>query len=502
MCTIGYHKKLNLIFKNRDKFTNVNEVILVKPDFLAVKTEGAHYYSLGVNSNGCGFVSAAVNTPEWTALVLAGKKDKAALQFKKENKGLSNPIEIVSRYFHETKNVDEWLEKLLNSKGNFMGYNVLLAEEGKAAWIELYKHSFHVSWLKENSVITNHFFHLRHGPQTQKDYISSFNRLKAAANLIKESISIEDVFQMLKTKSDDGEEGIWREGVFSTISSSVIDLEAKALYYAFDHRKDYARITTATPPKGAEKIFIEMSRYIDLPTYHNIERGHPFYVEMIEEILLQIKKYFDEIKVKAHNKDIQLTVLELGAGTGLCSLELLKLPFIKLDALDIDSECCKMLSSHPEASKCNIILGDAAIYCKKHHYDMVVSTFAHDHIHYNKRFLFAQNIYNNLKKGGIYIMGGELLTYFSNDTERKKALFRYHNYIIDLALQHNRVQLSELENNALKSGLDMVGDFKRHETMFEDEMKSAGFRCLLKNKIGPLDNHEVGGIFVYVFKAE
>ena len=71
-----------------------------------------------------------------------------------------------------------------------------------------------------------------------------------------------------------------------------------------------------------------------------------------------------------------------------------------------------------------------------------------------------------------------------------------------MALHHDRVQLSELENNALKSGLDMVGDFKRHETMFEEEMKSASFRCVMKKKIGPLDRDDVGGVFVYVFRAE
>ena len=98
-------------------------------------------------------------------------------------------------------------------------------------------------------------------------------------------------------------------------------------------------------------------------------------------------------------------------------------------------------------------------------------------------------------------MGSELLPYFSGDKERKKSLFRYHNFIIELALQEDRVQVSELENNALKSGLDMVGDFKRHEGMFEDEMKSAGFKLIEKNKMGPLDRDDVGGIFVYVYEV-
>jgi cyclopropane fatty-acyl-phospholipid synthase-like methyltransferase len=220
---------------------------------------------------------------------------------------------------------------------------------------------------------------------------------------------------------------------------------------------------------------------------------------MISEIIEKLREHYSKV-VGRSGKDVRLNTLELGAGTGLCSLELAILPFIKLDALEIDKECCKILASHPEAVHYNVIQEDAVTYCRTYNYDVVVSTFAHDHIHYNKRFAFTRNIYNNLKKGGIYIMGGEVLPYFSNEMERKKALFRYHNNIIDIALKHNRIQLSELENNALKSGLDMIGDFKRHEAMFEEEMKSAGFSCLVKKKMGPLDKDDVGGVFVYVFK--
>ena len=98
-------------------------------------------------------------------------------------------------------------------------------------------------------------------------------------------------------------------------------------------------------------------------------------------------------------------------------------------------------------------------------------------------------------------MGGEILPYYSNDVERKKALFKYHNYIIERALENDRVQLSELENNALKSGLDMVGDFKRYEEMFEEEMESAGFKLIKKRKVGPSERDDVGGVYVYVYEA-
>ncbi|HOW43062.1 MAG TPA: methyltransferase domain-containing protein [Candidatus Omnitrophota bacterium] len=501
MCTIGYHRNLKLIFKNRDKASPTDEVVIVRPAFLAVKTEGADYYSVAINRYGCAFASAAVNTPRWTALVMSGKDKEARLQSQKENAGLVNPMIMLSRFLPQARGVDELARKLLDSGADFMGYNILLADSEKALHLEVHGRKSHLTVLTQDTVITNHFLTLEHGPRKSQDYPSSYKRMQSAKQQIKAAVSIEDIFQMLTAREDEHADGLWRSGVFSTVSSTVLDLESHALHYSTDPEKEFARVTGTTPAKGSERIFLEMSRYIDLPTYHNIERGHPYYVEMIDEIKAQIKARSKPPKASARKAEKVVRVLELGAGTGLCSLELVKFPFVKLDALDIDSECCKILSSHPELAGVNVIRGDASTYCKPQEYDMVISTFAHDHIHYNKRFLFAKNIFNNLKKGGVYIMGGEILPYFSNDLERKASLFRYHNFIIAEALTQGRVQLAELENNALKSGLDMVGDFKRHESMFEEEMRSAGFTLLEKKKMGPLEHHDRGGVFVYVYQA-
>jgi len=498
MCTIGYNKRLNLVFKNRDKNMSVREVAVINPQIIALKTESANYFSIGINRHSsCAYVSAAVNSPLWTALVYQGKMEEAAVELEKGNKDLANPVEWISKYLPEVANIDEWLEKILNAGCKYRGYNLLLVDKEKAVHVELYGNESHVSYIGEMTAITNHFRHIDYGPKKPEDYPSSYERLNALNKSIKDFVSLEDVFKALKSQEGTKNGSLWRKGNFFTVSSAVVDIDTRALYFTSSPTEEYSRISGNIPPKGSEKIFIEMSRYIDLPTYHKIERGHPFYEEMLEESNRQIVKYYRGHK-RAKGK---LKTIELGAGTGLYSLELVKHDFIELDCLEIDNECCKMLESRSEAAKYKVILGDAVTYCEPHKYDLVVSTFAHDHIHYDKRFAFAKNIYNNLKKGGRYIMGGEVIPCFSNDIERKKALFLYHNYIIDVALRHDRVQLSELENNALKSGLDMVGDFKRHETMFEKEMESAGFMLIEKKKIGPLDRDDVGGVFVYVFEV-
>ena len=237
---------------------------------------------------------------------------------------------------------------------------------------------------------------------------------------------------------------------------------------------------------------LEMSKYIDVQAYHAAEKTHPFYIEMIEEIHNQIKAATKNTR-SAH-------ILELGAGTGLLTQELiLKHPHHQISALEYDWKIHQLLSKHVEG-KANCICGDAVNYVAEHPFDILVSSFAHDHIHFDRRFDFAKNIRKNLKRGGRYIMGMEILPYFNSEPERLKSLYTYHLFIINKALKERHFEVAKLEIDALRSGADKIGDFKRHEEMFEDEM-SNGFKLLEKKKIGPTDINNVGGVFVYVFEA-
>lgn len=238
---------------------------------------------------------------------------------------------------------------------------------------------------------------------------------------------------------------------------------------------------------------IEMSRYIDLDLYHAIERSHAFYEEMITSIKENIKKYSDP-------KTKQVKLLELGAGTGLLTQELTTIENLEIDAFDLDEECVKILKEYVKNPKCNQFVENAVTYCKPSYYDIVVSAFAHDHINYDKKTEFSKNIASNLRPGGIYIMGGEILPYYSDEATRKKSLHTYHSYIINRALEEGHYELAQLEINALKSGVFKIGDFKRHEKEFEAEMESSGLKLLEKLKMGPLDIDNIGGVFVYVYQ--
>jgi hypothetical protein len=45
----------------------------------------------------------------------------------------------------------------------------------------------------------------------------------------------------------------------------------------------------------------------------------------------------------------------------------------------------------------------------------------------------------------------------------------------------------------------MIGDFKRHEEVFELEMSEGGMKLVSKTKVGPSEPTDVGGVFVYTY---
>ena len=73
MCTLFSSLELGLLAKNRDKNEPTDEEIVEDENIIAVRTKDSDYFSLGLNRFGCGFISAAVNSPAWTPLAENGK---------------------------------------------------------------------------------------------------------------------------------------------------------------------------------------------------------------------------------------------------------------------------------------------------------------------------------------------------------------------------------------------------------------------------------------------
>ncbi|MEO0935953.1 MAG: class I SAM-dependent methyltransferase, partial [Cyanobacteria bacterium J06641_2] len=131
-------------------------------------------------------------------------------------------------------------------------------------------------------------------------------------------------------------------------------------------------------------------------------------------------------------------------------------------------------------------------------FDCIFSSFSDHHIKPENKRSYFQNIQRNLKSGGLLIVGDEFLPpHNPNDFDAWQAALRtYHNHIIDIALAQDEKILADLEREALNSGLKKKGDFKVSCSQYEKFLSTNGFAFTHK-KIGPLNQNDVGGVYVY-----
>ncbi len=240
MCTIGYLPDLGLVFKNRDKSDQTAEEVVRDGSVLATRTVGADYYSCGLNRAGCAFVSAAINSPRWMEHLYRGETAQAAAFLAAENEGLSNPARVVSAGLRACRSAKEILDRLRADQSAWRGYNIIIAD-GAGAWLaELRGWDMEARPLTGQTAATNHFCKIKYGP-TKDDYPSTHRRLAYTQKKLAAAGSLDDVFAMLRPRDPEDVKAIWRTGVFSTISSVVIDFKSPVLHRCAGLDMDYQR---------------------------------------------------------------------------------------------------------------------------------------------------------------------------------------------------------------------------------------------------------------------
>lgn len=253
-----------------------------------------------------------------------------------------------------------------------------------------------------------------------------------------------------------------------------------------------------------ERKAIEMSAYISIPQYDQYEEQHAYYLEMMDRML----EIYNEkrIGLKAVQK-----VLEFGAGTGLFTKRLAKEQSTHVTAIEIDWACYLQLSHKMKLMHSNFELSetvecfneDSRSYDPPGTFDFIFSSFADHHIKpYDKEHYF-NNLCVNLEADGFAIIGDEFLPRYDKTSveARRDALKQYHNHIIEIARDLNQPEMAELEEDALRSGLEEIGDFKLSCEEYEELLKNAGL-SFEKERIGPKEDIGVGGVYVYVLQKK
>jgi ubiquinone/menaquinone biosynthesis C-methylase UbiE len=237
----------------------------------------------------------------------------------------------------------------------------------------------------------------------------------------------------------------------------------------------------------------EMSAYIDVVEYDTHEEKHAYFVDMMQEMIdILRKKEGDNTKV--------CRILEVGAGTGIFTKRLAKIPHLQVTAVELDKECFQVLQKNlRDYPSVELVNDDSCIY---HHpekrFDYIFSSFSDHHIKLTDKHSYFQNIKRNLQPDGLFIVGDEFLPPHNSKDQAawEHALRTYHNHIITIAEQQGEEILANLEREALKSGLEKNGDFKVSCSQYEEFLLENGFR-FANQKIGPLNQDDVGGVYVY-----
>lgn len=239
---------------------------------------------------------------------------------------------------------------------------------------------------------------------------------------------------------------------------------------------------------------VEMSRYISIKAYDSHEEKHAYFIEMMEYIVSRIK----DIQYKSKNTN-PMNAFEHGAGTGHLTKRIAEIKNLQVLACELDQVCYQQLSDNLCHKKNLTILNKNTLAMDDtEKFDFICSSFADHHFNMDDKVKYFATIAKMLKQNGVALIGDEFLPEhdYANTKQRAEALNKYHNHIIDIAIDEGNFALAKLETQALDSGLAGLGDFKLSCSQYERLLGIQGL-SFRKKKIGPTDLENFGGVYVY-----
>lgn len=215
--------------------------------------------------------------------------------------------------------------------------------------------------------------------------------------------------------------------------------------------------------------------------------NHPFYKEMVAEIIKTIKK---------HNSDPR--ILEIGMGPGTLTEHILKIDFkdfVGLEPEKEDFDYVKKKFFNIKKNKINFKNEDLWTFSSDEKFDIITTSFVDHHIPMDKKIKYYKKILDLLKPDGIYIAGEEPIGSYTNEDERILKLFQYHGNIIKTCIEEGFFEMAEIETRALKNGIECWDEFKIGSVMYKEILLESGMKVIRFDKLGPEELPEAG---VYV----
>jgi len=224
--------------------------------------------------------------------------------------------------------------------------------------------------------------------------------------------------------------------------------------------------------------------------YDTAIHNHPFYKEMK-------KRMFEIAKERL---DFNSRMMEYGAGTGNLTAVMACLPFKYFLVTEPDDICLRYLQEKLGSNpRLTFDKRDITNFSTEDPFDVIVSCAVDHHVHPSKKTRYLEIIRSQLKSGGLFIAGEELLNPFDDENSRIRALYDYHGTIIRMAIEEGHFDTAQSEAMALMNGIDEFDEFKIPTSVYFDNIEKAGLELQDPEKIGPDDGQE-HGVYVVVAK--
>lgn len=198
------------------------------------------------------------------------------------------------------------------------------------------------------------------------------------------------------------------------------------------------------------------SQIITPADYNRIVTYEHLYIDVADRYLV---KKIKELKVPGAE------VVELGCGPARALQFVSRIEGINLSALDVDEDFLIYARKVMKNTSINIISADVETYQHPQEVDIFYSHGLHHHIAKGqKTHNYLKNVYQNLKRGGYYILIDEFIPHYTTPEEREICIVIWYAHVIAHALRHQHLYLAQEESKILLDDL--------YEGRFAENIKS------------------------------
>ena len=233
------------------------------------------------------------------------------------------------------------------------------------------------------------------------------------------------------------------------------------------------------------------SEYVDLFKYDEGISCHPYIDACNSSIIFRL---LEAVGLDGSPKK----VLDAGAGSGQVVRLLQGIPFLKVDACDIDTEAKKFFKDNPETAEIPYYDWDIVNDKFDKYYDAIIIRGVYHHIAKKDRAKMLANLCNHAK---VVINADEGILEYSSQTERLQHCDVWYGYVIGEAKRRKLSGLAEMETEYLGheklNTADDGGDYKESPTDLVSDAKQVGLQVPIIDRLGKWDKHK-GGFYTAV----